>query len=89
MSCIEGNLNGNEFQTHMSGLHEDHQGHHVMSDVYHHLMEHHGLDLKSSGWQSEGGHKIWQHLAKKGNVEVHNLEPDDNPATHITARLKK
>ena len=46
-------------------------------DFYAHLVNHHGITLRSDEAQTDGGAKVWEKLHRSGNVTVRHVDEND------------
>ena len=72
-----------------AGLHQNHQGHDVMSDVYKDVIHNHNINLKSADIHSVGGHKIWNKLKEDPKIKIGSSYDDSDMDTRLTATKKK
>jgi hypothetical protein len=76
----KGDTKPNVLHVNKTALDQKHQGKHVMSDVYKHLVKHHGMNLRSDHSLSRAGAKMWHNVHKDSEIDVtraHRLTPKD------------
>lgn len=55
-------------------------------DLYHHMITHHGVTIRSDDYHTKGGRSIWKSLSENPDIEVSRYKFDGKPIKMHTGR---